>query len=198
MLQHQRTLHRKELVIVNNRRHYTTGPWRKKDIVLTQIALGLFGIFMGVMIFAIMVLLWSPACAEELPTYKCWAFCEPGSEVLIRERPWKRAPVVGAAGSGEQLRTDWEENGNWIHLVDVSNETGEGWISKEYVVFDEPIWLNMDGVIRGKGRVACRRSIDGKLKRWAKPGQELTVYWFSQEWTLTDLGYIQSQYVGVQ
>ena len=105
MLQHQRTLHRKELVIVNNRRHYTTGPWRKKDIVLTQIALGLFGIFMGVMIFAIMVLLWSPACAEELPTYKCWAFCEPGSEVLIRERPGKRAPVVGAAGSGEQLRT---------------------------------------------------------------------------------------------
>lgn len=182
---------------MNNRNHYNTGTWEKKDIILTQVALGVFGIFMGVMLFAVMVLLWSPACAEDVTAYRCWAFCEPDSEVMIRARPGKQAPVVGAAGSGEQLWTDWEESGSWIHLVDVSNESGTGWISKEHVVFDEPVRLDLEGVIRGKGRIACRQGIDGKLKRWAKPGQELTVYWFSQEWTLTDLGYIQSQYVGV-
>lgn len=169
----------------------------RKDWILHNIMAGLFGVFIGVALFCLAVLLWSPACAEEMPTYRCWAFCEPGSEVMIREKPGKRSAAVGSTVSGAELRTDWEESGNWIHLVDLNNETGEGWISKDYVVFDAPVRLDLEGAIKGKGRVACRKSINGKRKAWASAGSEITVYWWSAEWCVTDRGYIQSQYVEV-
>ena len=187
---------------MNNRNHYNTGAWEKKDIILTQIAIGVFGIFMGVMLFAVMVLLWSPACAEDEMTYSCWVICQPDQdgnlgEVIIRERPSRNAAEVGAVVAGTRLRTDWKESGKWLHLVDLNNETGEGWICINYIVFDEPIRLDLEGVIKGKGRVACRKSIGGELRKWANPGQELTVYWYSSEWVVTDRGYIQSQFVEI-
>ena len=178
--------------------NYNTSEWKKKDIVLTQITLSIFGIFLGVMIFAVMVLLWSPAAAEgDQPGYRCWVLCQPGSEVLIREKPSKRADVIGAAGSGEKLRTDWKEKNGWLHLIEVSNETGEGWISLEYIVFDEPIWMDAEGVINGKGRVACRKSIGGKRKTWIQPGTSVEVYWISSEWAVTNRGYISCDYLEV-
>ena len=182
---------------MNNRNHYTTDHWRKKDIVLTQVTLSIFGIFLGVAFFCLMVLMFSPACAEEMPTYRCWALCEPGSEVMIREKPGKLSTAVGSTVSGAELRTDWEESGNWIHLVELNNETGEGWISLDYVVFDEPVRLDMEGAIKGKGRVACRKCIGGKRKAWASAGSEITVYWWSAEWCVTDRGYIQSKFVEI-
>ena len=161
-----------------------------------ELGLGAIGAFLGVAIFCLMVLLWSPVCAEDM-RYSCWAFCQPDSEVLIREKPGKHAEIVGAAGSGTHLWTDWEERDGWIHLVDVNNETGEGWISEKYVVFDIPYHIDMEGVIKGKGRVACRDAVDGKLTGWASPGDMLAVYWVSNEWAVTDRGYISMDYVEV-
>lgn len=170
----------------------------KRERICMEIGLGAIGAFIGVALFCLAVLLFSSACAEES---SCWVICQdqdgrPG-EVIIRERPTRKSAEAGAAVAGTRLRTDWQESGNWIHLVDLNNETGEGWICKDYIVFDEPVRLELEGAIRGTGRVACRKSIDGELKRWAKPGQVLTVYWISSEWAVTDLGYIRSEYVGV-
>ena len=168
----------------------------RKERLWLEIGLGAIGAFLGVAVFCLMVLLWSPACADDM-RYPCWAFCQPDSEVLIRDRPGKGAQVVGAASCGTQLWTDWEERNGWIHLVDVNNETGDGWISEKYVVFDIPYHIDAEGVIKGKGRVACRDGIDGKLIGWANPGDMLAVYWVSNEWAVTDRGYISTDYVEV-
>ena len=172
-----------------------------KERFWLELGLGAIGAFLGVAIFCLAVLLWSPACAEGM-RYSCWAFCQPGTEdhpneVNIRANPGKHSEIVGAVRCGTQLWTDWEERNGWIHLVDVNNETGEGWISEQYIVFDIPYNIDAEGVIKGKGRVACRDGIDGKLIGWASPGDMLKVSWVSNEWAVTDRGYISMDYVEV-
>ncbi len=44
-----------------NRKYYNESEWKSKDIKLFYLMTGMMGIFLGVMLFAIAVLLWSPA-----------------------------------------------------------------------------------------------------------------------------------------
>lgn len=152
------------------------------------------GMFLGAALACTVYM--SCAKAEDGWYYSCWVICQPGSEVLIREKPGKRAEVVGAAAGGSRMRTDWREKNGWLHLVDVNNETGEGWISERYIVFTEPEKVDGEMVITGKGRVACRKWIDGKRSGWIQPGQTVTVYWKSDEWAVTSRGFIKSEYLG--
>ena len=152
------------------------------------------GIFLGVALSCVVVI--QAAGAEEYPMlYDCWVMCRPGSEVLIREKPGRRAEVVGAVRGGDRLRTDWREKDGWIHVIELANETGEGWIFEGYVVFTEPRETGARMRITGGGRVACRRWIGGKRKAWIRPGQEVTVYQMTGEWAVTNRGFIQSRYL---
>ena len=130
-----------------------------------------------------------------------WVLCQPGNgkpnEVMIREKPGRKSAVVGAVSCGDYLATDGKTRGRWIHVIDLASETGEGWISAGYVVTDQPYHIDADGVIRCKGRVACRDSLDGKRIGWAQPGDMVTVYWISEDWAVTDRGYISTRYVEV-
>jgi hypothetical protein len=51
--------------------------------------------------------------------------------------------------------------------------------------------------ICGKARVACRKTIGGKRRAWAKPGSTVTVYWISEEWAVTSKGFIASRWLEV-
>ena len=175
---------------------YTTYTLRKKEVVWLVAGLLAIGMFVGVAL-ACTVMMISSAEAEDL-TYPCWIMCKPGSEVMIREKPDKRAGTVGAAASGRRMWTDWQEKNGWLHLVDVNNETGEGWIYEGYIVFTEPREVNAEMTVSGSGRVACRKCISGKLKTWAKVGSTVTVYMTDGEWAVTDRGYIQWEYIGVK
>lgn len=169
--------------------------WRDRDILGLVAGITAIGIFIGVCLCCV-VLLISHAEADEMVCTR-WVLCQPDSEVLIRARPDRRSEVVGAACCGEQLRSDGRERNGYIHLVDVNNETGEGWISEKFVVFDEPYRIDAEGVIIGKGRVACRDSVSGKRIGWASAWSSVTVYWISSEWAVTDRGYIMSEYLEV-
>ena len=86
-------------MITNN--YYKHSEWKSKDIKLFYLMTGLMGAFLGVAIFCLMVLMWSPAAAEDLPEGSCWVRCRPetngtANDVLIRERPQKKATVVGS------------------------------------------------------------------------------------------------------
>ncbi len=152
------------------------------------------GIFLGVALSCLVAV--RAAEAEEEPMmYSCWAMCQPGSEVLIRERPGKRAAVVGAVQSGDRMRTDQREKDGWLHVTGLASESGEGWIFEGYVVFTEPRETGAKMRIIGGGRVACRRWIGGKRKAWIRPGQEVTVYRMTGEWAVTNRGFIQSRYL---
>jgi hypothetical protein len=92
--------------------------------------------------------------------------------------------------------------GEWLHVVDLSLEYTEGWISSRYMVFDEPEWMaGAEATVDADGRVAIRQYIDGPRVTgragWAKPGSTLQVFWWSKEWCYTNRGFIRSEYLEV-
>ena len=149
------------------------------------------GVFLGVAVFCVMVLLWSPACAEEAD---CWVMCSPGDYVNIRRSPDRHSEACGWAETGMRFRTDWVEKNGFVHLLGVT-EYGEGWISAGYVVYEEPRILDTETAITGKGRVASRKHIGGDRKKWMKPGDTVTVYSAADGWAVTDRGWIRTEYL---
>ena len=160
-----------------------------------MIAAGLvaIGIFIGVAL-ACMVYI-TAAVAEDGIMYDCWVVCQPDSFVNIRSRPNGHSEITGRALAGMRFLTDGEEKGGFIHLVDVGNEEGHGWISTGYVVYCEPRGMDDEMQIRGRGRVACRKTIGGRRSSWAKPGDTVRVYWMADGWAVTSRGFIQSEWL---
>lgn len=166
----------------------------KRDFILSLVVVFLMGALFGMFISCTIYL--SNAEAENGITYKCWAMCNPDSEVIIRERPNKKSFEVGAIECGGLMWTDWKEKNGWLHLVDLDNETGEGWIHEGYVVFEEPELINREMEVMDCKRVACRKYIDGKIIKWAKRRSTVFVYVMTSEWAVTDKGYIMSEFLG--
>lgn len=128
---------------------------------------------------------------------ECWVMCRPESEVLIRKKPDKRAEVTGYAVCGDRFRTDWTEKDGFIHVTDVGNEYGEGWISARYLFGMEPVRIDGPATVRSNGRVAVRKYPGGKRSGWVTDGTVITVYCIAEEWAVTSKGYIQTRYLEV-
>ena len=167
---------------------------KKSDVGLSFLVVFLLGILVGIVISYF--ILPNNAQAEDCIRYRCWVLCKPDSEVIIREKPTKKSSEVGAVECGALIWTDWTEKNGWLHLIDADNETGEGWISEGYVVFEEPEIISRSMEVIDCKRVACRRYIDGKILRWAKRRSTVFVYVMTSEWAVTDKGYVMSQYLG--
>ena len=122
-----------------------------------------------------------------------WVLCSPGGLVNIRSKPG--GAVFGAAACGTVMWTDNRQRNGFLHVMELAAEEEEGWISSRYIVYDEPEEVNAEMRITASGRVACRKWIGGKVIRWAMPGDLVTVYWISDEWAVTGLGYIRSEFL---
>ena len=133
----------------------------------------------------------SDAQAEDA---ECWVVCRDGDYVNIREKPGTRAEVSGWATGGMKLTTDGERRGEWLHVTGVT-ENGDGWIHSGYVVWSEPIRMDREYIICSSGRVAARKTIDGKRRAWLRENDVVTVVWWTKEWCLTDRGFIRSEFV---
>ena len=94
-----------------------------------------------------------------------------------------------------KIWTDNVEKGGWLHVVDLPAECDTGWISSRYIVYDEPQPVFCELEIRAEGRVACRQWIGGKVIHWVHNGETVMVYYSSEEWSVTDMGYIKTEYL---
>lgn len=156
------------------------------------IALILAVIFVLLMVYSV---IHEICCAEGFYEDRAWVLCQPGSIVNIRQKPTKNSPDFGGAECGTMLKSDGTTKNGFLYVYDIAAEETEGWVSTHYLVWFEPEEVNAPMRIRSEGRVACRKSIEGKIKSWARNGDILTVYWYSTEWAVTDRGYIMSQYL---
>ena len=149
----------------------------------------------GIIIAAMLaILIGSLAAAEEEGT-SVWVMCQPESYVNIRERPGSRSPVLGRYEAGTRLTTDGKTKNGYLHLIHLTLESEEGWIHGGYIVYGEPEEKNATYEIRSNGRVAARKTIDGKRRRWMRNGDRVTVYRASRVWAVTNRGFIQTRYL---
>ena len=125
---------------------------------------------------------------------RVWVLCDPKSDVNIRYRASGRSEVMGRAECGDAFYTDGKSSRGFLHVY-APTETGEGWISKGYIVTEQPEPVFETKHIESQGRVACRVCIEGDRKKWLKNGEAITVYWIA-EWAVTDRGFVNSDYIG--
>lgn len=143
-------------------------------------------------ILALLCLLFSFAYAEDV-----WVLCQPDSFVNTRPFASKKQEPNGIMECGWKASTNGKTKKGYLYLDDLSNEDGYGWIHKGYVVYSEPVLITFETNIYAEGRVACWRSIGGKRRCWVQPGDVVTVYAVSEEWSVTNKGFIKTEYLGV-
>lgn len=136
------------------------------------------------------------ASAEEYEI-RCWVLCQPDSYVNVREFAKKSDNEIGIMECGDAAYTDGRTKRGFLYLCGVNNELGYGWIHKGYVVYSEPVIITLETNIYADGRVACWRSIGGTRRCWAQPGDVIRVYAVSDEWSITNKGFVKTQYLGV-
>ena len=127
-----------------------------------------------------------------------YVICQPGDFVNIRSRPSGRIDVIGRFDAGDKIFLDGKKKSGYLHAVSLSLEVDEGWICEGYVVYDEPEYVNSSAVITSNGRLAARKNVNGERTRWLKNGASLKVYYMSDEWSVTNCGYVQTQYIELE
>jgi len=146
-------------------------------------------------IFIILVLLMAVLVYDVCRGETVWVICQPDSFVYIRSSPRFRSQEVAYLSVGDALETDGKTNGPWIHVYYFC-EAGEGWIYKGYVTNSKPeIYEKGLRAVTGFRNVRARRNVNGKLRRTLKKGTDLLAYVVSDEWTITNAGFIRTRYL---
>lgn len=124
-----------------------------------------------------------------------YVLCQPDSFVNVRQFPNKRSEIAGRVELGDHLETDGKRKNGFIHVFGTFD--GDAWISAGFVTRDPVTVKRLDTEIVSKGRVACRRSVKGQRRKWVRNGQKVVIYAFSDGWSITDQGFIQTRFLGV-
>ena len=147
-----------------------------------------------ILILIALVLSTTMASAETV-----YVLCNPSDCVNVREKPTTHSAVVGRMQCGYSFETDGvtkKTNGRtWVHMVDASLEVSEAWISSEFVSAEKVEYGRESAYVEAKGRVAVRVSPNGKRKGWLRPGDDVTVIAYGDEWALTTIGYVAMRYL---
>jgi len=162
-----------------------------KKILITALEIALIAL----VIWAVITITNSVSFSEEL--YEAWVICQPGDYVNVRMNPSKRSQVVGFVDGGDRIMLDGTSRNGFLRCYGIG-ELGVGWIHKGFVVYDEPVRTQSVAYSVSKARVACRRWVNGKIRKWLKNLDEVTVYWISDEWCVTNKGFVKTEYLEME
>lgn len=130
-------------------------------------------------------------------TVTAWVICQPGDYVNARTRATKSSAAVGMYETGDAVELDGKTSNGYAHIVDVGLEVSEAWIHTGYIVFDEPEWVGDEMTVVGNGRVAARKYAEGPVRTWLKPFSYVQVFWMTEDWAVTNRGFIKTEYLEV-
>ena len=176
---------------MNNRNNYNTDKGRtaRRALLIILLAIAIAGV-------AYVVALNENTAAAEDRLATCWVLCKPGSQVVVRRTPQKRAMEVGQLEVGDWFLTDGVSSNGYIRCYGIG-EYGEGWIYSGFVATDEPVPVFDTYCCVAKTRVACRRWMNGPKTEnpWLKNGSDVQVFYIAGEWAVTARGYIMAEFL---
>ena len=129
-------------------------------------------------------------------TATAWVVCQPGDYVNARMNPSRKSQSVGRYDGADKVELDGKTSNGFAHCVDSTFEVCESWVYTGYLVFDEPEWLNgQTAIVTSNARLAARKNCTGEVRKWLNTGDEVQVFWWSEEWTVTNYGFIKTKYL---
>ena len=126
-----------------------------------------------------------------------YILCRPKTEINVRFSPKFGGEIIGHLYFGDSVETDGTVRNGFAHVIGLAFEAVDGWVYKGLLVDTPPIAVNGKDQIISSGKVAARQYINGKRNSWLRSGKEVLVYAISQDWSITDKGYIQTKYLSV-
>jgi len=133
--------------------------------------------------------------AEDQPV-QAFVICQPGDYVNARISPSRKSEVVGYLECTDDVWLDGKTNNGFAHCVDATFEVEECWVYTGYIVFDEPEWMDgQTAIVVSNGRLAARKNCTGAVRKWLQNGDEIRVFWWSDEWCVTNYGFVKTQYI---
>lgn len=128
--------------------------------------------------------------------YPVFILCNPKTPVNVRMAPKKGTSIVGRLDFGDCVETDGVKRNGFLHVY--AGDGGDGWIHAGYVVEDQPEKTERAyASVAASGRVLTYKRIGGKRNKWLNIGDELKVYALSEEWAVTNKGYVRTKYLEV-
>jgi len=128
----------------------------------------------------------------------CWVICKPEDRVNLRIDASKSSKSVGWLECGDEFQTDGTERNGWIRVLDAGE--CECWIYGGYVVNEKPEEVFENYVVVAREKLACRRWVNGpqiQSRKWLKNGTNVQVFYMAEGWAVTNLGYMQSEWLEV-
>lgn len=138
----------------------------------------------------------SPCLAAFDGVDEYFIICTPGTSVNVRISPNTHAEVIGSKFFGDQVFVDKEKNG-FVHITNLNSEYSDGWVYKGLLTEDQPEEYNGTALVVSNARVAGRKYANGKIKCWLNNGTEVMVYAISEEWCVTDKGYVKTEFLEI-
>lgn len=124
-----------------------------------------------------------------------YVICTKDDHVNVRPFPGRKHEPSGWLEPGDMVYMDGKTRNGYCHVVGLSNEEGAGWVHKGYLVSYPPEFVDRDATVTSKGRLAARKYVNGKRTRWLKPGSTVHIWYMSEEWCVTNRGYVQTKYL---
>jgi hypothetical protein len=156
-----------------------------------------WAIFTGALVILIAVAWLSFGQAAD-QTFTCWTLCQPGDHVNLRMEPKKDSKSVGFLECGDSFETDGENRNGWFRVL--NRGECECWIYCGYVVTEQPEEVNENYVVVARDKLACRRWVNGPQiegRKWLKNGTNVQVFYIAEGWAVTNLGYMQTEWLEV-
>lgn len=154
-----------------------------------------FQVALIIAVIAAVVFLFQASGISETDVTEAYVLCT--DYVNVRPYPNRKGDEIGRFECGTRIWLDGRKKNGYLHIVDAGLES-DGWVYAGYVVYDKPEKMSRSAVIVSKGRLAARKYVKGRRTRWLKPLAALTVYAWSDEWCVTNCGYVQTRYLELE
>lgn len=127
--------------------------------------------------------------------YQAYIICQKDDYVNARSGPSRSTSPVGRFEAGDDFWTDGKTKNGFLHVTGSTFEVGECWVHAGYVVYDEPVRVSGTATVVSNGQLAARKYVNGKRRTWLKVNEDVDVIWWSDEWVVTNKGFVMTQYL---
>ena len=134
------------------------------------------------------------ARAESM-TVKAWVLCQQADYINVRSTASKKGEAIGWLNCGDEVDLSGKAQNGFAEIVNGIDTAKSAWVYAGYIVFDRPVWSGRQMFVASNARVAARKCVEGEVRRWLQPGDVVTVYWESAEWSVTNRGFVKTEYL---
>ena len=160
---------------------------RKCLVALIEIVL------LAAVIYAAISLIHSISFADS--NAKAYILCKPADYVYARAKPDRNSDATGRFDPCDEIYLDGKTKNGFAHIAYPSLD-GDGWIYTGYIVFDEPKALHgQEAIVNSNAPLLVRKNIVGETVKRLTNGHELQVFYWSDEWAVTNYGFVSTEWI---